>query len=387
MKAVRVTALATLALPLCAGLAVSSCASGVRVESYGVGAGAAGGYIDCGKDLKLCGELCVDVQSDAGNCGDCKKSCAKGEACIAGKCGVNCGGKLEVCNGKCVDLQDDPAHCGKCETACKPPAGADPVCVAGQCASHCQDGFEDCDGDPKTGCEANLKTDPEHCASCDNACPAMDHASAACKDGKCVIGTCDQDFDDCDADASNGCEANLQKNPKNCGMCKKACNSANKEQCLNGMCQFVPFNFKILAQKDITYQGIDYLLLRVSFIGNTSAGPTWCDDYMNLCLSFGYLPTGCGQMYTNMNNGYGFCKTLYQSDGTSDTLGCNPSGGVANAAIQNGFSDANSYNSFGFHYCDAGTCSKTMCSGTYCSTSLSYVDLTEPYGYTLCKKP
>jgi hypothetical protein len=57
------------------------------------------------------------------------------------------------------------------------------------------------------------------------------------------------------------------------------------------------------------------------------------------------------------------------------------------AAQQNGFPGANSFNSFGFHYCDAGSCAKTMCSGQYCSSALSYFDYGQPVGYTLCKKP
>ena len=31
----------------------------------------------------------------------------------------------------------------------------------------------------------------------------------------------------------------------------------------------------------------------------------WCFEYMNLCQSFGYLPTGCGSQFTRGMNGYG----------------------------------------------------------------------------------
>jgi Cu/Zn superoxide dismutase len=59
---------------------------------------------------------------------------------------------------------------------------------------------------------------------------------------------------------------------------------------------------------------------------------------------------------------------------------------VASAAQQNGYNDANSQNSFGFHVCDAGSCTKTMCSGSNCNNSLTYFDFAKPHGYTLCRK-
>jgi hypothetical protein len=85
----------------------------------------------------------------------------------------------------------------------------------------------------------------------------------------------------------------------------------------------------VLQTKDVTYNGIDYLVLKVSILSADSVAENWCVEYQNLCASYGYAPTGCGQQFTNMNNGYGYCKTQYGSDGTSDSLGCNPSGGVA----------------------------------------------------------
>ncbi len=387
----RWTSFSMAALPVLGALAAASCANGVTtLNPHGSsGAGAGGGsapVIECGKE-KLCGKVCVDVQSDPQHCGDCGAACGAGKACTAGKCTLNCGSTLATCADQCIDLQNDPAHCGACDKACPAAMGADPLCLAGQCSTACQPGLADCDAMAMNGCEVDLSKDPKHCAKCDTACPSVAHGTPGCAKGKCGIGSCDPGYDDCNKDPSDGCEINLNKDPKNCSKCAMGCNQATMEQCQNGTCTFVPFNFNILQKKDIVYQGINYLLLQVSYKSNVAAGATWCDDYMNMCLAFGYVPTGCGKQFTNQNNGYGNCKTQYQSDGTSDTLGCNPSGGVANAAQQNGFGGANSFNSFGFHYCDAGSCTKTMCSGQYCSSSLSYFDTSQPVGYTLCKKP
>lgn len=86
----------------------------------------------CLPGLRECGHLCVDTQTDAGNCGQCFKTCAPGEICCAGQCvnpksdanhcgdcPISClgpGGKC--CDGSCVDSHNDPHNCGSCGTHC-----------------------------------------------------------------------------------------------------------------------------------------------------------------------------------------------------------------------------------------------------------------------------
>ena len=69
----------------------------------------------------------------------------------------------------------------------------------------------------------------------------------------------------------------------------------------------------------------------------------------------------------------------------SNTLGCNASSGVANAAQNAGYGDANYQNSFAFHSC-GGSCAKEMCASGTCNTALSYVSMAVPHAYTLCRK-
>jgi hypothetical protein len=221
-----------------------------------------------------------------------------------------------------------------------------------------------------------------------NACTK----SETCSSGKCVGGVPTNSGGACDdanlCTQASTCDANgtcVGSNPiLQCvagdGCCPAGCDGNTDSDCSP------PTNFDVLETKDIVHWGIPYLLLKVGFKSNTSIADNWCFEYQNLCAFYGYVPTGCGQEFTSMNNGYGTCKTKYGSDGVSDSLGCDPSQGVASAANQNGYLDANFKNSFGFQYCDAGTCTKTMCSGDYCNMSLSYIDQTKPYGYTLCKK-
>lgn len=219
--------------------------------------------------------------------------------------------------------------------------------------------------------------------ACDDATPCT---SATCVSGLCTGSpTVCPDVDACHPGACDPATEQCLNTPivqclSGDGCCPGGCDFAADADCAP------PTSFLVLDKKDVTYNGIDYLALKVSMLSAQSVAADWCYEYQNLCASFGYVPTGCGQTYTSMANGYGLCKTQYGSDGVSDSLGCNPSSGIAAAAQQVGWNDATGENSFGFHYCDAGTCSKTMCSGQYCNTSLSYIDMTKPHGYTLCKK-
>ncbi|WAS90194.1 hypothetical protein [Nannocystis punicea] len=63
---------------------------------------------------------------------------------------------LTTCGVQCVDLMTDAANCGKCGVSCVIPR-ATAACAAGQCAlGECDDGWFDCDEDPNTGCEQQL---------------------------------------------------------------------------------------------------------------------------------------------------------------------------------------------------------------------------------------
>lgn len=398
-------ALPWMALLLASGSASLGCAQGsVDVVGQGVGGATAtgaatastssgttsavttattgGGSEECGGVLTLCDGVCVSLTSDPHHCGSCDKTCSAGQFCVEGTCGVGCPSPLAICGSSCVDVVNDPLHCGSCDKACPIAPGMSAVCVAGACDSICQKNRGDCDGKADNGCETLLSGDVFNCGSCANKCAALPHATPGCTEGKCGIGACDPGYGDCDQQSSNGCETNLAYANAHCGACGNAC--AGGLACINGTCQSAPTSFSVLEKKDITYQGIDYLLLKVSFASFTAASENWCRDYTNLCLAHGYVPTGCGAQFNS--GGYGECKSVYLSDGISNSLGCNASGGVASAAQQNGYADATGENSFAFHYCSASSCSKTMCSGTYCNSALSYIDANKPYGYTLCKK-
>lgn len=99
----------------------------------------------------------------------------------------------ELCGDECVNTETDVAHCGGCEAPCST-ENATPSCAKGECILSCADGFDNCDTDLATGCEQALET-PDHCGACDVAgipeiCDGLDNdcavgllADEGCPDG------------------------------------------------------------------------------------------------------------------------------------------------------------------------------------------------------------
>ena len=69
---------------------------------------------------------------------------------------------------------------------------------------------------------------------CNNVC-RFTNATAVCATGTCAIGACYPGFANCNGTASDGCEANLLNDTRNCGACGRTCNSG--EVCRTGSCR------------------------------------------------------------------------------------------------------------------------------------------------------
>lgn len=92
----------------------------------------------------------------------------------------------------------------------------------GASALTCKAPTADCNKDAKDGCEANLQTSPGHCGACGSACPVPAHATPTCS--KAVCGSvCQLGFADCNSDPKDGCETTTGSDPKNCGGCATVC--------------------------------------------------------------------------------------------------------------------------------------------------------------------
>jgi len=127
-----------------------------------------------------------------------------------------------VCGGICVTPATDTNHCGACNNVCPARANARTTCASGTCGFACQTGFGDCNGAAADGCEVNLNTSLASCGACGNVCPARANATTTCQAGLCGF-TCNAGFANCDGNAANGCEVNLNTDATNCGVCGNRC--------------------------------------------------------------------------------------------------------------------------------------------------------------------
>ena len=202
----------------------------------------------CAGGKACCNGVCTDTKADAKNCGMCGSACpgaGTGDIqCAAGTCKTSCAMGKADCNGSPADgceavLANDKANCGKCGTTCLA-ANGDGVCNAGTCAiASCKQGHGDCDKDATNGCEADFDHDPKNCGVCGTACAAPPNAVPTCALGKCATTlTCKTGFQDCNGKIDDGCEVDVTKDPTHCGTCGTVCPSIahGKPACTMGAC-------------------------------------------------------------------------------------------------------------------------------------------------------
>lgn len=137
--------------------------------------------LECPPSTPLCGDACVDLQTDPSNCGACGLACDADQACRFGFCGPvpACDGPLVLCGDECVDLQTDQRHCGWCDTLCQ----AWEHCTAGVCI---EDPLPPCDV-TQIRCDdvcVNFLSDDMNCGDCGRACQLF---VTECREGRCVV--------------------------------------------------------------------------------------------------------------------------------------------------------------------------------------------------------
>ncbi|MEZ4326496.1 MAG: hypothetical protein R3B40_14880 [Polyangiales bacterium] len=202
------------------------CAAGTRGQAVCTD-GACGlvcpvGSATCDGDASDC-ETDVTTATDCGGCGIMCSGATPFCQDMGGgtfECTNSCGA-LTLCGSSCVDTQNSPLHCSDCNMPCPARNNATPNCDSGTCGFDCNDGFGDCDGDPSNGCETNVNTSALHCGACDMACPMRANATPRCTNRTCGF-TCQGVFRDCDTNPTNGCET-ATNTTVNCGFCGNEC--------------------------------------------------------------------------------------------------------------------------------------------------------------------
>jgi hypothetical protein len=184
------------------------------------------GTADCNGDNVMC-ETELNTVTNCGACGVVCGSVANATVnCNAdGACEPTCNAGFDSCddsfgNGCEIDLHT-LANCGACGTSCAH-ANAASACPDGNCnLSTCNAGYGNCNNNAADGCEERLNS-AVHCGQCSRPC-TLSNASSSCSSGSCQVSSCNAGFGNCDANASNGCETNLQTSAQHCSACGMAC--------------------------------------------------------------------------------------------------------------------------------------------------------------------
>jgi len=146
-----------------------------------------------------CGNVCIDTNIDARNCGGCGVQCEAGTVCANGKCGclptgVACGTGQSCCGTSgCKSTASDINNCGACGKAC----GAGSTCEAGACKCGgvaCTTGQVCCNG----ACAATCNTTPDMAAGscvCAGGCPITNICVGpnCCFEDVLISGSCKPD--------------------------------------------------------------------------------------------------------------------------------------------------------------------------------------------------
>lgn len=187
----------------------------------------------------------IDLTTDAFNCGRCGQVCSAANAssaCVGGVCAIGeCAAGFASCDGDaatgCEASLTSTTDCGACGTACSVPGGTGD-CSTSTCEfGSCDLGFDDCNMDIADGCEATV-TSLTDCGACGVACAIAD-GTATCDTGVCAVDTCNTGFDDCNMDATDGCEADVTT-LTDCGACGVACAATDgTPSCDTGTCEVV----------------------------------------------------------------------------------------------------------------------------------------------------
>lgn len=195
---------------------------------------------------------CFDEKSSDSNCGGCGITCDPAGngaqqydntyyGCADGACGAaKCKTDYEDCdhvrdNGCEVHILDD-ANCGGCGVACDPGQTCTKD-INGKYFCACPGGQTLC---PNPVACVDTGTDARNCGGCGIDCRSPNYLTEFHGDGYCNYGTCDfscrQGWGDCNTNSNDGCETNLNSDPRNCGACGHSCDLLGNQPCILGQC-------------------------------------------------------------------------------------------------------------------------------------------------------
>ncbi len=90
----------------------------------------------------------------------------------------------KVADAGCIhtDVQSDPLNCGFCGNMCPVRPNSIARCLVRSCSWICAQNFQNCDANATNGCETDLRTSARHCGVCGREC----QINQVCRDSRCV---------------------------------------------------------------------------------------------------------------------------------------------------------------------------------------------------------
>ncbi|MBL8601077.1 MAG: hypothetical protein JNK72_04050 [Myxococcales bacterium] len=296
--------------PLHCGRCANACPSANGTAACASGActlGCNAGFGNC--DNNVANGCETNLTSTATSCGACGRACALSNAtaaCASSQCAIAaCNAGFGNCdnnaaNGCETNLSSTVSACGACGRACSL-ANATPACMSGQCAiGACATGFANCDNNTANGCETNTNTTPSACGMCGRVC-ALANATAGCTNGACSVASCNAGFGNCDNNAANGCETNLNTTTAHCGACGRACGSG--QVCSNGTCSNI-------CQTPLTFCSGSCV--------NTASDPAHCGACGTTCPAVSNGTAACARSACTI----GSCNPGFASCDGNNANGC-----------------------------------------------------------------
>ena len=152
------------------------------------------------------------------------------------------------------------------------------------------------------------------------------------------------------------------------------------------LCEGSDSNFDVISTKAATVRGQEYLVVETKLPQNGLARyETWCEDYKQLCLSYGQRPLGCDKDSGGL--AHTACRDYYDAMLSSHySKSCPSNLGVICLAKQIGYLSAKVDNSFAFSVCNESTCSKTSANAIalYSQVKINNVSTSNNQLYTMC---
>ncbi len=213
-----------LALGLSLGLPLAACTA---LTNFGAFHG--GGGSDAGIDAAVStDDTGVPVDAFSGN-----DTGPQRDTGVPSACDPACSGDEECCGDECVDLTFDVTNCGECGMVCPDRDNSTPACDELGCDYDCEEGFDDCDLEESNGCEQRLNTASD-CGSCDHACS---DATPVCN---AAIGTCVSGCSGSEMNCDGTCVDVRGSDVTHCGSCTTVCAMLpnTTRTCASGSCSY-----------------------------------------------------------------------------------------------------------------------------------------------------